>query len=110
MIEEIHPIFAEELDRCFDDGWQATSTKDLKTQLWRRRTRKPASLAGLQHQVQQLRLATEADAKTVKKTRKRTEGAAAYGVKNENNSSARLDDGPTSLTSFGNIAEPPAPE
>ena len=109
MIEEIHPIFAEELDKCFDGEWQATSTKYLKTQLWRR-TRKPASLAGLQHQVQQSRLATETDAKTAKKTRKRTEGAAAYGVKNEDNSSARLDDGPTSLTSFGNIAEPPAPE
>ena len=69
-----------------------------------------ASLAGLEHEVQQSCLATEADARIVKKTRKRTEGAAADRVKNGDNSSARLDDDPTSLTSFGNIAEPPAPE
>ena len=50
----------------------------------------PASLAGLQHEVQQSRLATEAETKTVKKTRKRTEGAAADGMKNGDNSSARL--------------------
>ena len=64
----------------------------------------------LQHQAQQPRLATEADVKTEKRTRKRTEGAAADEEKHEDTSSARVEDGPMSLTRFGNIVEPPAPE
>ena len=39
------------------------------------------------------------------KTRKRTEDAAADRVKNGDIASARVDDGPTSLTSFGTISE-----
>ena len=53
----------------------------------------------------------EADVITDMKTRKRTEGpSAADRVKNGDSSPARVDDGPTSLTSFGIMAEPPAPE
>ena len=62
-------------------------------------------LAELQHGAQQPRLTTEADVEPDTKTRKRTENAAADQAKN---SSARVDDGPTSLTSFGMIAESPA--
>ena len=40
------------------------------------------------------------------KARKRTEGAAVDRVKNGDSVSARIDDGPTCLTSFGMIAEP----
>ena len=67
-------------------------------------------LAGLQHQDRQPRPATEAELKSDKESRKRTEGAAADGVKNGDTSFARVNDGPTSLTSVGNIAEPPAPK
>ena len=63
-------------------------------------------LAGLQYGTQQPRLATEADVKTDKETRKRTEDAAEDGAKNGDSCSGRDDDGPTSLTSFGMIAEP----
>ena len=59
-------------------------------------------LAGLEHEAWQPRLD--------KKTRKRNEGAAAVdrAKHNGDSSSARkVDDGPTSLTSFGEIAEPP---
>ena len=64
---------------------------------------------GQQHEAQQSRLAMLLGVKTEKKTRKRTGGAAAadrveYGC----SSSARDDDGPTSSTSFGKIAKPPA--
>ena len=55
---------------------------------------------------QQPRLAREADVKSVMKTRKRTEGAEAGRAKHGNISSARIDGGPTSLTSFGMIVEP----
>ena len=62
-------------------------------------------LADLLHGAQQPRLAMEADVETDKKTRKRTEDAAANRMKNGGSSSARIDDGPTSLTSFGMIAK-----
>ena len=64
--------------------------------------------AGLQHEARQTRLATEADVEPDTKTRKRTEDDAADRVMNGGSSSARrVDDGPTSLTSFSKIAEPP---
>ena len=63
-------------------------------------------MAVLQHEAQQPRLATEAEVQTDKKTRKRTEDAAAGQAKNGNSSSARVDDGPMNLISFGMIAEP----
>ena len=52
----------------------------------------------------------EADVKPDTKTHKRMEDAAADRVKHGDSSSAkkRVDAGPTSLTSFGMIAEPPA--
>ena len=68
-------------------------------------------LAGLAHEALQLCLAKEADVESDTKTRRRTEGAsAADRVKSGDISSTRVDGGPTSLTSFGLIAEPPAPE
>ena len=49
----------------------------------------------------------EADVRTDKKTRKRTEGAAAADrAKHGDSSSARVDGGPTTLASFGMIAKP----
>ena len=63
-------------------------------------------LAGLQHKARQPRVATEADVKPDTKTRKRTENPAVDRVLNRDNSSARVNDGPTSLTRFGMIAEP----
>ena len=68
-------------------------------------------LAGLEHGARQPRLATEADVELDTKTRKRTKDASAVDrVKNGNNSSAKVDDGPTSLTSFSMIAKPPSLE
>ena len=71
-------------------------------------------LAGLEHEARQPRLAMEADVETDKKTGKRTEGATSTDrAKHSGDSSStrRVDNGPTSLTSFGKIAEPPlAPE
>ena len=64
-------------------------------------------LADLQHEAQQLRFATEADVEPNTKTRKRTESAAAADrTKHGDSSSAWVDDGLTSLTSFGMITEP----
>ena len=63
-------------------------------------------LTGFEYKARQRRLATEGDVKTDKTTCKRTEGAAAAdrAKHNGNSSSARrVDDGPTSLTSFGKI-------
>ena len=64
-------------------------------------------LACLVHDSRQPRLATEADVEPDTKTRKRTESACAA---DSESSSARFDDGSTSLTSFGMIAEALAPE
>ena len=66
-------------------------------------------LAGLQHEDRQPRLTTEEDVEPDIKARKSTENAAADRVKNGDSCFARrVDDGSTSLTSFGMIAEPPA--
>ena len=48
----------------------------------------------------------EADVEIDTKISKRMEDAAADRVKSEDSSSARVDDGPTSLTSFGMVVEP----
>ena len=64
---------------------------------------------GLRRETRQPRLATGADVKPDSKTHKRTEDAVADRVMNGNSSTARrVYDGPTSLTSFGRIAESPA--
>ena len=68
-------------------------------------------LAGLEHEARRPCLATEANVEPDTRTRKRTEGAsAADRVMNGDSSFARVDFVSTSLTSFGMIAEPPAPE
>ena len=74
----------------------------------RKDKRKNQRLPGLQHGAQQPRLATEADVKTAKKTRKRMEGAAVDDEKHGDISSARTVDCPMSSTSFGKRTEPPA--
>ena len=62
---------------------------------------------GLERQVRQSRLATEADVPAYKKTRERMEDAAADQAKYGDSSSAkRVQAGPTSSTSFGMKAEP----
>ena len=66
--------------------------------------------AGLPHEARQPRLATETDVEPDTKTRKRTGDFAADRVTNGNSSSAGVNDGPTFLTSFGMIAQPPTPE
>ena len=111
------PIMAE-LYRVFKEGFYRMNKHfDIMTNKFDRHKiqrnedkRTNQRLAGLQHQTQQPRHATETDVKTDKKTRKRTEGAAADDENHGGISSARAEDVPTSLTSFGNIAEPPAPE
>ena len=64
--------------------------------------------AGPWHGAQQPRLATDVEPET--KTRKCTENVTADRSKNGDKSSARFDDGPTALTSFGMTAEQLAPE
>ena len=67
-------------------------------------------LAGLEHEARQLRLATEAEVVTDTKTRKYTEAAPADRAKHigDSSSAKKVDIGPTSSTSFGMKAEPPA--
>ena len=57
-------------------------------------------LAGLQHQAQQPRLSAEADVHSDTKIRKRMEDAATVEDKYGDTLSARVDNDPTSLTSF----------
>ena len=63
-------------------------------------------LSGYEHEARQPSTGTEADVKPDTKTCKRMEGASAviWG-KNRDIFSARVDDGLTSLTSFGMINE-----
>ena len=64
-------------------------------------------LTSLQHETRQPRLAKDADVEPDSMNHKRTEGAAAGDrAKHGDSSSARVDDGVTSLTSFGMIVEP----
>ena len=60
----------------------------------------------LKHKARQSRLATEADVEPGTKTHKSTEDAAADGAMNRDSSSARVNDDPTSSTSFRMIADP----
>ena len=62
-------------------------------------------LAGLQHGARQPHFATKVYVEPDTKPRKRTDGAAAGLAKHGDSSSAWVDDGLTSLTSFGKIAE-----
>ena len=67
-------------------------------------------VAKLQHQVQQPRLATEADVRPDTKTLEHTKSAEVDEEKYGDISSARVDDNPTTLTNFANKVEPLAPE
>ena len=71
--------------------------------------------AGLEQDARQPRLTLEADVTSDKKTRKRTEDAAADRVMSGDSSSAQVDPNPMYLTSFGDDSnfgdystEPPA--
>ena len=100
-MEELRRIFEEKLDIYFlketshfdHERFQDTEEKSKTNQ----------HLAGLQQKARQSRLATEADAESDTKTRKRTEDAAADRRMNGDSSSASVVEGPTSLTSFGII-------
>ena len=103
--EETRRIMSEELNKRFDE-W--TRHFDLRLEDNKEKNTNRRS-AGLEQEARQPRLATEADGEPDKKTRKCTEGAsAADRVMNGDRSSARVDGDPTSLISFGMIAEPPA--
>ena len=105
MMADLYRMFGERFNRR---GEHLEMVSELTGML--RATKK--RLAGLEHEARQPRLATEANVEPDKKTRKRTRGAsAADRAKNGDISSLRrVDVGPTSLTSFGIIDEPPAPE
>ena len=67
-------------------------------------------LARMRHQAQQPCLAAEANVKPDTKTRTHMEGVATDYVKYGDILPAWDEEDPTSLTSFGNIAKPLAPE
>ena len=96
-LKELRPIMSKTLDKAFDKS----------TEMMKRANKR---LAGPEQEAQQSRLATEADVTSEKKTRERPEGAAAavqakHGVRC---SAKRVQAGPTSSTSTGMKAEPPA--
>ena len=93
---DLYRMIKERFDRSDEKFDERTETMKATNQ----------RLAGLQDGARQSCLAKEADVEPDTKTRKRTEGAAADRVKNGVSSSARFDDGPTSLTSFDMIVEP----
>ena len=95
-MEELRRILAEELNIFFDTE---TRLDRERLEYTEKKSKTNQRLAGLQHKARQPRLATEVDVEPDTKTRKRTEGAAADDrVMNGNSSSARADDGPTSLS------------
>ena len=83
---------------------------DQLDELMEKAREKNQRLAGLEHAAWQPRLATGANVETNTKTCKRTKDAVADRVMNGDSSSARRVKtyGPTSSTSFGMEAEPPA--
>ena len=95
-LEELRQITSEALDKAFDKSMEMM-----------RRTNQ--RLAGLEQEAPQPRLAMEKDVTADKKTRERTEGAAAaVQAKHGDSCSAKtVQVGPTSSTSFGMNAEPP---
>ena len=90
---DLYRLLEERFDR---------SDKQLDQLLGKRR----ATNQRLADRIQQPRLTTEADVDQTLKTRKRTEGAATDRAKHGDSSCARVDDGPTSVTSCSMIAEP----
>ena len=95
--------FYRMVKKCFDESGRKL---DELTEM--RATKQ--CLAGLEEVARQPRLATEADVRVDKKIRKRMDKAAADHVRHEDRcSTKRVQAGPTSSTSFGMKAEPPAP-
>ena len=96
-LEELRRIMSERLDKAFDKPTKMTRRENQR-------------LSGLEQETRRPYLATEADAPTDTKTRKRMEGAAAAErVTSGDNSSAQVDIHPIRLTSFGDdFIGPPA--
>ena len=106
-MEKIRRTMSEVMGKSFDE-W--TSHFGLKLE-YPKEKNTDNRLADLEHEARQPRLVTEADVETDKKTRKRTEGAAAADrakYNGDRSSAKRVDAARTSSTSFGMIAEPPA--
>ena len=103
--EELFRIVEQEMDKTFDRGTSHFNYEIFEDTEEKSKTNQRLA-SDLQHDARQPRLATESDEETDTKTSKRTEGAAAENGKNGDISSATVDDGPTSLTRFGMIAEP----
>ena len=96
MLKEKFNRIKKNFDRmtsCFD--------RQLDEIIEKMRKKANQHLAGLLHQAQQSRLATEEDVET-----ETTEGAEADRAKHGDSSSVRVEDGPTSLTCFGKIVGP----
>ena len=105
VIEKLFPTVAEELDKSVNRSTSHFDNERLEDK--EEKNKNNQRLAGLQHLAQQPRLATEADVETNTKTRKCTEGAATDRAKHGDTSSTRVEDGPTSQTSFGDDIKPP---
>ena len=103
-MEEIRQIFAEVLDKRFD-RW-ASYLDHQRLEGKEENIKNNQRLARLQHLAQQPCLATETGVKTDTKACKRTKSAAADRAKHGDSSSTQVNDGPTNLTSFDNIAKP----
>ena len=94
-MEETRRIMSEALNKSFDNfyGLKPQNPMEMKAT--------DQLLAILERDAPQLRLATEADVPTDKKTRKRAEDASADQAKHGDScSTKRAHAGPTSLTSF----------
>ena len=104
-MEELRRIFAKESDKRFERGASHFGHERFEDSEEKSKTNQ--LMVDLQRETRQPHLATEADVELDTKTRKRMEGAAAADrAKYGESVSARVDDGPTSLTSFGTIAKP----
>ena len=103
-LEELRRIMSQAWDEVCDENGlkKPEELKDMRA------TRQRS--ASLEQDARQPRLAMEADVTADKKTRERTEGAAAVvQAKHRNRCSAkRVQASPTNSTSFGVKAEPPA--
>ena len=98
---------SEAIDKSFDElGKNLEKMSELTDKLLRATDRR---LASLEHDARQPHLATEADVKPNTTTRKRTEDATANQAKHGDSCSAKkVEAGPTTSTSFGVTAKPPA--
>ena len=110
-LTDVYRSFEENLDRQLKSIEIRFDQHDEKFDELMKKTRATEQYsASLEQDARQPRLAMEADSIADKKTRKRTEGAAAAAQVNHGDSCSakRVQAGPTSSTSFGMKAESPA--